>query len=218
MIFLSDHERDAVAEAFNLGMGAAGNALSEMLGKEVLLSVPQVNIERSSDAVKGMLQSARGELSGVKETFSTNVIAGVREEFDGPFKGSALLLFPEHRSLELVRLLLQQPEADIDMLTEMEQEALVEVGNIILNACLSAIAEIIGDEILNEIPEAVKGPIGQIIQEAGCASEQEFVMKLHMHFEVDEAHIDGDIAFIMGIKSLDVFRAKLAKFFGFGAA
>lgn len=218
MIYLSDIERDAVAEAFNLGMGAAGNALSEMLGREVELSVPYVNIEKRIDAVANMLQNGHTDLSGVKEEFSRNQISGVREEFNGPFEGAALLLFPEERSLELVRMLLQQPDIDAEMLSEMEQEALVEVGNIILNACLSAIAEIVGGEIVNEIPEAVKGTIDDIIRQAGQDKPEEFVMKLHMHFDVAEVKIEGDIAFIMDINSLDSFRVRLSEYFGFDAA
>lgn len=215
MIALSEMERDAVGEAFNVGMGAAGNALSEMLGQEVELSVPYVNIERRVEAVASMMNHAPGRPANPSKPFSRHKISGVRENFDGAFRGCALLLFAEERSLELVRLLLQQTEFDADLLSEMEQEALVEVGNIILNACLAAIAEIVSGEIVNEIPEAVSGSIDDIIRNAGSDDSDEFVMKLHMHFNVAEVHIEGDIAFIMDIHSLDTFRLRLSEYFGF---
>lgn len=215
MIALTELERDAVGEAFNMGMGAAGNALSEMLGQEVELSVPYVNIERRVEAVASMMNNGSSQSSGASEPFSRHKISGVCEHFDGAFRGSALLLFPENRSLELVRLLLQQTEFDAELLSEMEQEALVEVGNIILNACLAAIAEIVDGEIVNEIPEAVSGTIDDIIKNAASDDSEEFVMKLHMHFNVAEVHIEGDVAFIMDIRSLDTFRLRLAEYFGF---
>lgn len=211
---LNSLERDAIGEAFNLGMGAAGSALSEMLGQEVVLSVPNVNIEKRAEAAYTVLR----ECSRHNEDIAEQAISGVREHFAGPFAGHALLLFPQKSSLELVRLLLQQPESDAEWLSEMELEALVEVGNIILNACLSSIAEIVGDEISNEIPEAVKGTVGEILSPSGDRTEQDYVMNLHMHFSVHEVHIEGDITFIMDIRSLDVFRAKVAEYFGFDAA
>lgn len=210
MIELTENEHDAVSEAFNIGMGSAGNALSEMIDKEVLLSVPNVSIERRSAAAGRMMTS---------EDHGDHVpISGVRERFSGPFQGSALLLFPEARSLELVRLLLQQPDADLDFLTEMEQEALTEVGNIILNACLSAIAEIMGEEIINEIPEPVKGMVADIISAEYGDSTDDFVMQLQMKFQVEAVNIEGQIAFLMDLQSIDRFRAQLATFFGFEAA
>lgn len=208
MIHLSDTERDAIGEAFNLGVGSAGNALSEMLGKEVLLSVPAVDISLREDAAKTLTPEDPNE----------GVISGVREAFEGPFSGDAFLLFTENRSLELVRLLLQQPDADIDMLSEMEQEALVEVGNIILNACLAQIADIMGTEIFNDIPIAIKGQFHQIIDDATSADQKSYVMKLHMHFAVEGTQIDGNIAFVMGIQSLGNFKKHICEYFGLEAA
>ena len=43
-IVLSETERDAIAETFNIGMGLAASALSEMVGSEVALSVPDVQL------------------------------------------------------------------------------------------------------------------------------------------------------------------------------
>ena len=47
---LSELEQDAIAEAFNIGIGKAGSALSEMVGKEVTLSVPQLSITSLNEA------------------------------------------------------------------------------------------------------------------------------------------------------------------------
>lgn len=204
MMELSDYERDAFVEAFNLGMGVAAASLSEMTIKEVALSVPNIEIMRKVEAARQMTEKA------------DPLISGVRESFSGPFSGNALLVFPVNRSLELVRLLLQQPEADLDFLTEMEEEALVEVGNIILNACLGSIAEIVGEEILNNIPHPVKGALADVV--LGSKPDQNaYVLKLHMDFIVREVDINGYIAFVMDIESLDLFRTKLAKYFGFAA-
>lgn len=209
-MILNEHERDAIGEAFNMGMGQAGNALSEMLGEEVLLSVPFVAISRRGEAAH--------KLCAEQETGQLTTISCVHQRFQGPFSGSALLLFAEGNSLELVRALLQQPDADLATLTEMEEEALVEVGNIILNACLATIADIIGGELINEIPEQLKGQPDAILDQCSDGGAQEYMMQLRVHFKVDQTHIAGNIAFIMDLESLAAFRNRLSDYFGLGAA
>ena len=52
--------------------------------------------------------------------------------------GKALLIFPEQNGLDLVRLILRN-SPPLSEMTEMEQEAFSEVGNIILNSCVGSI-------------------------------------------------------------------------------
>jgi chemotaxis protein CheC len=202
MVELSESERDAISESFNIGIGVAAAALSEMVGQEVALSVPDVRILRREELAQTLVED-RGRR-----------ITGVRERFNGPLSGRAMLLFPEERSLELVRLLLRQ-EVELSFLTEMEEEALTEVGNIILNACLSNIANIVGSEISSDLPQPVKGHLSEIILSQCEEGSEDYLMQLHMEFSVKEVDIAGYIAFLMDINSLDVFRRKLAEYFDF---
>ncbi len=41
---LSELQEDAISELLNIGMGTAASALSQMVGEEVMLSVPSVTI------------------------------------------------------------------------------------------------------------------------------------------------------------------------------
>lgn len=197
-IVLSEIERDAIAETFNIGMGLAASALSEMVGSEVALSVPDVQL---------VDRAAAAQLSGRGQS---QPIAGVREDFVGPMSGHALLLFPEHRSLELVRVLLKQ-KVDLDYLTEMEQDALVEVGNIILNSCLGSIANMIDGELSTEVPKAVQGKWSDLVQGESSGGD-DFIMQLRMDFSVENIDVSGYIAFLMDIDSIDNFRRGLSNF------
>lgn len=204
---LSQSERNAVTKAFNQGLCIASAALSDMLGKQVLLSVPRLNIEQRSQAADNLFAQTPSQ-----------VICGVSEDFHGSFHGRALLLFPKHNSLELVRLLLQLPEHDAASLGETQQEALVEVGNIILNACLSALAQAVRQDIRSDIPEAIKGTATEILAGQWIEPEQDYVMNLQMHFRIDEVQVDGDIALVMDMTSLQSFRHKLSESFDSHAA
>lgn len=202
MIQLSAMELDAITEAFNIGIGRAASSLSEMLGQEVILSVPEVEILQRNEVAKSV------------DSTDCQRISGVSQGFSGPFVGRAFLLFPEKSSLELIRALIKQ-DVDLSFVTEMEQEALVEVGNIILNACLSSISHIVEEEIINEMPIPVKGDMEKIIVRDSTNKNKNYVLLLHMNFAVKEIDISGCIAFVMDMQALDAFRQKLATYFGF---
>jgi chemotaxis protein CheC len=200
---LSIDELDGISEAFNIGVGMAAASLSQMVGQEVALNVPQIALLERERIIEDMRHS------GVDR------VTGVREQFGGPFAGHALLVFPESRGLELVRLLLRQ-EVDLDFLTDLEQEALVEVGNIILNACIASLASIMGEEIVNEVPAPVKGEIGEILSVPKMTdSNTDCLIRLHIEFSVKQVDIQGHIIFLMEITHLETFRQKIRAYFGF---
>ena len=125
---LSDIHVDLLKETFNVGVGQAATALSEIAGgEEIMLSVPQIQMLTIS------------ELSEQVRTVSGEKLCSVVEEFQGPFQGRAMMLYSERESLELVKLMLGET-FPVEQMSEMEGEALCEVGNIVLNACLSAMA------------------------------------------------------------------------------
>jgi hypothetical protein len=63
----------------------------------------------------------------------------VRQDFSGVFSGRALLIFPEASSLELVRVVVGRQLA-LEDIVDLEDEALAETGNIILNSWVATIA------------------------------------------------------------------------------
>jgi len=139
MTSLTDLQRDSLTEIINIGMGQAADSLSKMLNEEVALSVPEVLFLNLNDASRYLDKNANRNFSGVSQ------------EFNGIINGDALLLFPEEKSLDLVRLLLKDT-TQLDDFTEMEQEALCEIGNIILNAGLSSLSNFLKTELGGSIP------------------------------------------------------------------
>jgi chemotaxis protein CheC len=75
-------------------------------------------------------------------------------------------------------------------------------------------ASITGEEIINEIPEPVAGELHEVILGSGGISEDDYVLCLRVDFSVEQIDLRGYIAFLMDIQSLDIFRKKLAEYFG----
>ena len=184
---------DAVAEVLNVGMGSAAASLSEMINEEVRLSVPSVEFVSRLEATQIIGKKTKTDVSGVHQAFS------------GAFSGDALLLFPEEQSLELVRAVLQEDLA-LDELSEMEQEAMTEIGNVILNACLCSMADMFNKEMQGEIPEFVQGTLHQVFSCDKLEHTEAIVLLLNMEFAVDKKNIQGYVTFLMDVNSVMDFK------------
>ena len=198
---LNDLEKDAISEVFNIGISRSAASLSEMVGKEVLLSVPSLSISQCSEAV--------AELSS-----SSGNISGVLEEFDGSVAGNAILLFPHDKTMELMKLI-YPPEMTDDILLEMEDDTMSEIGNILLNATLSSLSEILDEEILNQIPKTISGSVEDVLHSSNMAkSGHEHVLRMNLTMTIADANINGEVSFLIIIKSIQSFKQKLAQYFG----
>ncbi len=194
---------DAVAEVLNIAMGNAAASLSEMINEEVQLSVPSVQFVNRTDAAKIIGDKAK-----------TNV-SGVLQPFHGAFAGEAMLLFPEQQSLELVRAVLQQDDLAIEDLTDMEQEAMTEIGNVILNACLCSIADMFSKEMFGQIPSFIQGTLNKVFSiETEVDYSDAIVMLLNMDFSIEKKKIQGYVTFLMDVDSVAQFKANIEEFIG----
>ena len=195
-------ELDAITEMLNIGIGAAAASLSEMVDEEVTLSVPNVSFLTRHDAARTMAN-----------TISNNV-SGVEQHFNGPFSGDALLLFEEDKSLELVRAVLKDSVSS-DSLSDMEQEAMTEIGNIILNACLATLANIFDIQITGDLPQFLRNSVHQVFnpQKADFDST-DTVLFLKMGFAINNKDIEGYVTFIMDINSTKVLKENVDRYMG----
>ena len=193
---LTELERDALGEVSNIAMARAANSLRQMVEHEVLLSVPAV--EMSQDQATQL----------VAKPDNPNLVA-VRQDFSGAFAGRALLIFPEANSLELVRAVVgrQLPLEDI---VDLEDEALAETGNILLNSWVATIANLLKRGLRMSLPVVVRGDSRHMF-ETGETPER-LVLFLHIRFEISKKEIRGYVALLMDIPSMDELRLLIADF------
>jgi chemotaxis protein CheC len=184
---LTEIEQDALAEIANLGVSRAANSLRQMVGEQVLLSVPAVKIVKRQAASK------------LVERDNSKRLVAVQQSFEGPFAGKALLIFPEAQSLELVRSIVGDGHS-LEDLIDLEQEALAETGNIILNGCLATIANMLHRTMRMSLPSVVRGD-GQALFGSGISGEQ-FVLFLYIDFNIKKHNVRGFIALIMDLPSI----------------
>jgi len=200
MLNLNELQEDMLTELFNLGMGNAASALSEMVSEEVLLSVPAIKFMNKSELAKMLSEDSGGQISGVAQ------------QFHGMLLGKALLTFPSEKSLELVRLLLQDT-VPIENLTEFEEEALLEVGNIIINAGLSSLADIFEDEITSDLPTFKNGSCSEVINSTDNKEDtQTTVLYLQVDFTIELQDIKGYVVFLLNVESMENLTKSIDKY------
>jgi chemotaxis protein CheC len=185
---LSEIEQDALAEIANMGVSRAASSLRRMVGEQVLLSVPAVNIVNRRVAARM-----------VEKGHSPKLVA-VQQSFEGPFSGRALLIFPEAQSLELVRSIVGE-EHSLEDVIDLEQEALAETGNIILNACLATIANVLRRTMRMSLPSIVRGD-GDTLFDVREDSSDGLVLFLYIDFTIKNRDVRGFIALLMGLPSI----------------
>ena len=189
-------QNDVLTEAFNLGMGLAASSLSQMVGEEIKLSVPDISyIERKVAADK------------LAESNVVNV-SGVKQGFNGPFSGDALLLFPVEKSLSIVQLLLKDT-VPVDDLTELQEEALCEVGNIILNAGLASIANMFDQEITSELPIFTQGHSIDVMR---AREDDSNVFFMQVDFSIQSQDINGYVIYLLDTESINDLMQSINKY------
>ena len=193
---LTELERDALSELSNIAMARAANSLRQMVEYQVILSVPSVEI---------VSKEAATELLGKS---NNQKLVAIRQDFSGAFSGRALLIFPEASSLELVRVIVGR-QLSLDDIVNLEDEALAETGNIILNSWVATIANLLKSGLKMSLPTVVRGDSRQMLK---SDEDQNLVLFLHIKFEISTKEIRGYVALLMDIPSVDELRLLIADF------
>ena len=186
---LTEIEHDAISEIANMGVSRAAASLRQMVGEQVLLSVPSVRIV------------SREEAARLVERGNSPQLVAVQQSFEGPFSGRALLIFPQAQSLELVRSIVGA-EHSLEDIIDLEQEALAETGNIILNACLATIANVLRKSMRMSLPSVIRGDGATMFETEKSPSGGNLVLFLYIDFTIKNRDIQGFIALLMDLPSI----------------
>ena len=134
---ITKDEIDILQEIMNIAFGKASADLAEYIDIFIKLSVPDVRIAQASQLYSYFTEMTKGH----------ERVSIVEQKFWGKFSGYALLIFPSGADSELITILTcEDPELFRDEpIDELAKGTLMEVGNIVVGACVGKIAEILND-------------------------------------------------------------------------
>lgn len=199
MSLLSELQRDALIEIFNIGTGRAAASLSQIVDQEITLSVPHIQFVSTSEINAKLLSLDSLSLSMVEQTFS------------GLFDIKATLLFTEDSTLKIVRDMMGSL-LNLEELAEYEQEALCELGNIILNACMSATSGMLDITLNSSLPTYSMGTSEEVVQLLSVGMSQPMMMVLHINLIIEKYPTQGSLIFVLSALSFQKLLAHVDQF------
>lgn len=174
----TEMQLDALRELANIASGTAATALSQMLGREINLSVPRALALPLADAV-----DAAGDPS--------SMVNGVALELDGDIDGLVLLLISMQDGATLCGLLGVEPGS------EFGESALCEIGNILGSSYLIALGSMTGLSLMPHPPNLVVDMLGAVVQTVLAQTAGHGDTALVLDSELDVAGETCSISFLL---------------------
>jgi chemotaxis protein CheC len=152
---LTPDQLDALQEVANVGMGRAGAALAGVLDTFVNLSVPRTQVIEVSNLGATLLTMVGGSME----------VTAVRQSFRSEIRGEAVVLFGQGGCSALWDLMGYE-QADDTSGTGGAREVLLDVGNILVGACLRSVFEQLGHTPTFSPPSLIaeQVPIERLLQ------------------------------------------------------
>lgn len=189
---LNLEQKDTLTELINIGYGRAAGALSELTGYRIALEVPHVS----------MLPIA--EIAPALETLISEDVASVSQMFSGPFSGRALLMMDRRAAVVLSRLLTddRMPDGELD---SSAREIVIEVGNILLNACLGVFGNLLRVHLHFAVPQLKVQSVPELFEDVSQhdGTQLHYGLMIHTRFVVRAGNVTGYLVIVLGITSLD---------------
>ena len=195
---LSDEQIDALKEVGTIGVGHAANALSQLVDRKIMISVPGVN----AIPMKKVL-----ELVGPPES----IMAVIYTKLMGDTRGRSLLIFPRQSAFNLVDILMKRSAGQTKFLTEMDYSALKEVGNILTGAFLTTLADFLNIALIPSVPLMAYDMVGAILDVLAIefGKDADRIFCIHTEFTDPSLDIGGSFILVFDRKSLDVIIEKI---------
>ncbi|HEY9703716.1 MAG TPA: chemotaxis protein CheC [Allocoleopsis sp.] len=193
-MLLNEDQKDALKELINIGFSRTASSLSELTGSRVILQVPDVSIFPIEKLVSELSNLITGEVATVQQIFS------------GSVSGNALLLLNYEGALMLTQLLDPETSSSQAKLQESSAEILTEVGNILLNACLSVFGNLLQMQVYFSVPrlhlEALNGLLNSLVI-GKDKDELRYALVVSTSFCLRDNSVQGYLVIILGVSSLD---------------
>lgn len=191
-------QKDTLTELINIGYARAASALSDLTGHRISLAVPEVAVHEINMITPILQTVVKGEITSVNQVFG------------GALSGNAILLLDKAASLLLNRLLTDRPQAD--ELDEAGREVVIEVGNILLNACLGVFGNLLQVQVSFTVPKLEVDDVGRIINSISLQDEAlKYALMIHTRFHLRASDVSGYLVLILGVTSLERLLLELLK-------
>lgn len=198
MTELTDFQKSALQEMGNIGAGHAAIALSQLLGKKIMIAVPRVRLASISDFIHDI--GSKGSL-----------VMGVHLKVLGEAQGGIILVFLRESALSLVDILMNQKIGTTKILGEIEESALKETGSILSGSYLNALSELLEITLIPSVPKIAFDKVEVVVESifAKMLEEANIILGIETEFVEATSRIKGHFLFMPDTQGVEFLLKKL---------
>lgn len=170
-------------QLISLGIDEAAERLQELTDSPIQVKIPAVT---TAEAVDCPLQ--------LQEKFGSQLISVTELPFSGELEGVAQLLFSPKDALEITAMLTGE-EANSPEIKELTEEALTEVGNIVLNSVIGAVSNQLNQNLAFSVPIYREVKMADLLTTYALKTEATIVLG-NASFAIEQLAITGEIVLL----------------------
>lgn len=195
---LTSMEIDTLREIGSIGTGNAATALSQLLGREVRITLPEVRIMGYNEAI---------EWIGGPEV----VTAGVLVKMNGQMSGIMLSVQPIEFVNVVMHSMFDKTISDYESMGELGQSAMVEIGNIMISTFINALSGLAGIDVSLTVPAFAVDMQGAIlaVPMAEYGGMSDYLMTIGGNFVCDGEQVPCHLLLSPDLRSLNFLLRKL---------
>jgi chemotaxis protein CheC len=188
---LTEQQRDALTEVLNIATARTAAALSDLSNQRVVLDVPELAVHPI------------GELAGALRAYILGDIVTVHQIFSGPVSGDALLLLSHDAAITLTGLMIND-NVQSKRLNASAREVLIEVGNILLNACMGIFGDLLQVRVSFAVPRLHLDDLSALLNSLTIEQEElQYALVVLTTFRLRDSEVNGYLVLVLGVASLD---------------
>lgn len=188
---MTEEQQDALLEVINIATGRTAASLSALAGQRVQIEIPELDLLTLPELIRQLRTMTEGE------------VATVQQVFGGAFQGIALLLLDQSGAAELVNTLVGG-RIQSGRLDTSSQEVLVEVGNMLLNACIGSFGNLLKVHLSFSVPRIMQQVAGDILTSLTIEGQGiTHALMIHTLFRLSGDLVQGRLIILLGVTSLD---------------
>ncbi len=195
---IDDMSKDMMREIGSIGTGNAATSLSSLLGIEVEMTIPNVEVLGYNEVVE--------HLGNPEE-----IISGVLVQMSGDISGIMLFVMKLEFINEVLKHVLQKNVNDYMEMGEMEISAATEVGNIIISSYVLSLSKLAEMDISLSVPGFAINMLGAImtVPMAELGYESDKLLMITGKCIIGGEHVESNLLMLPDIKSLNYLMKRL---------
>jgi len=192
---LTGEKLDVLKEIGNIGGGNAATALSQLIGKQVSVTVPQAKLIPISEITNLDLVHNPQEIS-----------IAVSLRILGKLRGGMLVFFPGESALPLIDILMHRTIGTTEVFSLVDESALSETAHILCSSYLNAVGQFLNlhqlvpsltEVFVDRVDKLSKAMVKRFVPE-----NINFILPIENHLSIEDIKFNLFVIFLLDPESL----------------